>query len=261
MRPVLAADLQHVAEAVGGHERGARAAPLEQRVRGHGHAVGEGAATAPRRPRPAARASTPSDWSRGVDGHLGGHEPAVDERDEVGEGAPDVDPEPGALAHSSRRGELEHRLHRALARPAPAPALRLDPLGGVEVALELLGQLPGEPRRRRGTASPRRCSWKERLSKFTEPTEDQHAVHGHRLRVQHRRPVLVERHAAPRAGRRRTSGPASHTGGLSMLAPGTRIARARRARPRPARLGEGRARDEVGRGRGRSSPCAAAIAR
>ena len=39
---VLASDLEHVGEALGGDQRRARAALLEQRVGAHGHPVGEG---------------------------------------------------------------------------------------------------------------------------------------------------------------------------------------------------------------------------
>ena len=47
---VLAADLDHVAEALGRHERGAGAAPLEQRVRRHGRPVREHVHLADARP-------------------------------------------------------------------------------------------------------------------------------------------------------------------------------------------------------------------
>ena len=68
--PGLPADLQQVAEAVGGHERGTSAAPLEQGVRGHGHAVGEGLDVGGLEPRGPHAREHALDWSRGVEGTL-----------------------------------------------------------------------------------------------------------------------------------------------------------------------------------------------
>ena len=75
LRPRLARELEHVGEALGGQQRRARAALLEQGVRGDGHAVTEArhvAAARSRRARAPMRtaAITPSDWSAGVVGTL-----------------------------------------------------------------------------------------------------------------------------------------------------------------------------------------------
>ena len=89
-RAVLAADLQYVPEALGGDERCARAAPLEQGVGGHGHAVGEGRDVA------AAHAGGLDRPHRALGlvlrrrGDLPGYQLALDDRDEVGEGPADV---------------------------------------------------------------------------------------------------------------------------------------------------------------------------
>ena len=72
---VLAPERDDVGEALGGDERGPGAAPLEQRVGGDGHAVGERLRPARRSRRPRSSAAstaaiTPSDWSSGVVGAL-----------------------------------------------------------------------------------------------------------------------------------------------------------------------------------------------
>ncbi len=89
--PVLAADLDHVPEALGGDQRGGRAAPLEQGVRGHGGAVGD------RLDRRAVelgrldRREHPDRLVAGRRGHLRGAHLAVDDRHEIGERPADVD--------------------------------------------------------------------------------------------------------------------------------------------------------------------------
>ncbi len=70
VRPVLAAELDHVGEARGGDQRGARGAALEQRVGGDGHAVREAldvVCVARRRGRAPARTASST-----ADGLLGG---------------------------------------------------------------------------------------------------------------------------------------------------------------------------------------------
>jgi hypothetical protein len=72
LRPVLAADLDHVAEALGGDQRGARPGPLEQGVGGHRHAVGEGLGLLD--PRGPQGGHHPLGLVTGRRGHLAGHQ-------------------------------------------------------------------------------------------------------------------------------------------------------------------------------------------
>ena len=93
-RPGLAAELQQVLEAGGRHERGARAAALEQRVRGHRRAVRE-----------ALELAGPDRLRGGDDGlllrlgrrHLRDREAVALDEHRVGEGAADVDAEPAQV--------------------------------------------------------------------------------------------------------------------------------------------------------------------
>ena len=90
-RPILAGNLEHVAKALRGDERGARAAALEQCVRGHRHAVREDGDVARPQARRIDRAHRSLGLVRRRRWHLGRDELAVDQRDEVGEGPADVD--------------------------------------------------------------------------------------------------------------------------------------------------------------------------
>ncbi len=114
VRPRLAPELDDVGEAVGRDQRGARGAPLEQRVGRDGHAVGEaldvrGAGAGALRARRATASSTPCACSRGRRRDLGGVDGGVvaDEHG-VGEGAADVDSEEHAPEPTRRLrgGEL-----------------------------------------------------------------------------------------------------------------------------------------------------------
>ena len=118
-RPVLAGDLDHVGEALGGDQRDPGAPPLEQGVGGDRGAVGRATPAgrrrrAGRRPRRRARLARVARRRR----HLGDR--AVG-GDEVGERAAGVDPDPH-----------EHRLSR---RPGGAPA-RCVAEPGVQVGME-----------------------------------------------------------------------------------------------------------------------------
>jgi len=137
LRPCLAGELDEVGEALGGQQRGAGAAALEQGVRGHGHAVRERAHLA----RGAARA-----LQRGRDGRhhalglvarggrrLGRHQAAVDGQDRVRERPADVDSEqhrPGTLTGPvcDTRPPGRRRPRVAGVPPAtPRPARRAPP--------------------------------------------------------------------------------------------------------------------------------------
>ena len=96
VRAVLASQLDHVGEAVGGEQRGPRRAALQQRVGGDRHAVGEALDVA-RRARPRARAAggsqraPPRDSSRRRRRDLGGVDGrAFVDQHGVGERAADV---------------------------------------------------------------------------------------------------------------------------------------------------------------------------
>ena len=96
------------------------------------------------------------------------------------------------LTHSSRRASLSADSPRAL-----------EPGRGVASARGSIRSETSRSRSNCSVSSPANASevthsvasslsWNERLSKFADPTADQHAVDGHRLRVQHRRLVLVD---------------------------------------------------------------------
>ena len=100
VRPVLAADLDHVPEALGGDQRDARAAPLEQRVGGDCRAVRERGESPPARRSIASK--TPADcrpaWTA-----PSRSDRLADERDEVGEGPAHIDSDPDhARPHSTK---------------------------------------------------------------------------------------------------------------------------------------------------------------
>ena len=106
VRPVLAGELDHVGEAGGREQRGARGAALEQRVRRDGHAVREaldvaGARAGAARSTPAHRLEhRERTRSEGVDGTFAVWTVAcvVDEH-RVGEGAADVDAQEHVREH------------------------------------------------------------------------------------------------------------------------------------------------------------------
>ena len=123
VRPVLAPDLEHVAEAGRRHQRGARAAPLEQRVGGHGHAVREGARFADLRRLQRGQHALGLVAGRRRD--LGRQHLPVDERDEIGERPADVDAEPQLAQWNTAR---------SAGRSSPASSGRSSPRSTLAVS-------------------------------------------------------------------------------------------------------------------------------
>jgi hypothetical protein len=94
-RAVLPADLDHVPESLGGHQRRAGPAALEQRVGGHRGAVREAGHGPDGGLDELERGHHPERLVPRGGRHLGRDQPAVGQRHEVGEGPTHVDPEPG----------------------------------------------------------------------------------------------------------------------------------------------------------------------
>ena len=91
-RAVLARELDQVAEALGGDERGARAAALEQRVGGDRHPVREGRHVGGLDGLEAAH--HPFRLILGRARHLGGQDSPTIERHQIGEGSSNIDTDP-----------------------------------------------------------------------------------------------------------------------------------------------------------------------
>ena len=131
-RPDLAADLQHVAEALRGDERGARGLAFDQGVGGDGgavHEVGDGVR------RDAGVGQDAFDRVEEASGGIGGgrgdlrgpgRSAGFGEQDGVGEGAADVHPEAETLAHGgfARARSIRRRSAvRAASIEAPAASI------------------------------------------------------------------------------------------------------------------------------------------
>ena len=125
LRAVLAPDLEQVLEARGGHERDARALPLEQRVGRDRRAVPH-SGPGPRRPAARARVCDPEPGqalehralgSRGRRGELERHDAPAREYHEIGEGAAGVDPGRARSAAGAHARAFESRRMRSTRMP------------------------------------------------------------------------------------------------------------------------------------------------